>query len=313
MANAEADELEARMANEKVWEAILYGFVVDPDSPSFLARGDRIFEVPATSNYVAISSNPRMSMDFQYSDSEHTAASNFASSFSVEGSYGAFSAAASMEVSKSTSSSIKTVRMDSMIKALKYGVASKNDFRNFPQDFLTDSFKRAVRDLSFEKLEENVGVFYAKSMDLGGEIRKSYTMQATEDDTEQSVSAELKASYGGAMFGVSATASVGVSSRESNKESQMKVEWSAKGGNTMLWLGKTFSDSGDSSVASIQGKWADSISDSNLYPFNYDLGLVWELIQAFDKSKGDGYKAYLQAKWIKNRNAFIPSKFLPRE
>merc|ERR1712176_231959 len=105
-------------------------------------------------------------------------------------------------------------------------------------------------------------------MDLGGEIRKSYTMQATEDDTQTSVKTELEAAYGNSMMGVSAKASVGVSSRVTNKKAQMKVQWSAKGGDTMVWLGKTFTKKGDTSVASIQAKWAKTINDNNLYPFN---------------------------------------------
>ena len=250
-------------------------------------------------------------MEFKYSDSEHTASKNVAASMSVSGHYGAFSGAASMEVSHTSDKSIKTVRMDALIKAIKYEVASKNALRTFPQMFLTDNFKKAVKALSVEQIEKRIGVFYATRMDLGGEIRKSYTMQATEDDTQSSVKSELQGEYGNSMMGASAKASVGVSSRINNKRAQMKIQWSAKGGDTMVWLGKTFTDMGDTSVASIQQKWAKTINDDNLYPFNYELGPMWEMVKAVDMKKGIAFQKYLEKKWGDLAKAFHPSKFLP--
>ena len=260
---------------------------------------------------VAISSNAEMDMEFKYSDSQHTASKNVAASMSVSGHYGAFSGAASMEVSHTSDKSIKTVRMDALIKAIKYEVASKNALRTFPQMFLTDNFKKAVKALSVEQIEKRIGVFYATRMDLGGEIRKSYTMQAMKGDTQSSVQAELEAEYNSGMMGVSAKASVGVSTRVSNKESQMKVEWSAKGGDTTVWLEKSFTSKGETSVASIQAKWAKTINDDNLYPFNYELGPMWELVKAVDMKKGIAFQKYLEKKWGDLAKAFHPSKFLP--
>ena len=216
-----------------------------------------------------------MHMQFEYSNSEHTAAKNFASSVSVEGSFGAFSAAASMEVSKTSSKSIKTVRMDALTKAVVYEVSSKDEFRTFPERYLSDNFKEAVRSLTVEQIEKRIGVFYATKMDLGGELRKSYIMQATEEDNEQSITTELRASYGTSMMGISATASLGVSSRESTREAHMNVEWSAKGGDTTVWLGKSFDPEDETGVSEAQEEWANTITDHNLYPFDYQLGLMW--------------------------------------
>ena len=306
-------EVETRgLENEKVWEAILYAYIVDPDEPSYLARGDHIFEVN-TDESIAISSNSDMVMEIEYSDSTHTASQNLAISMSVGVEYGAFAAAASMEVSKTSDKSIKTVRMDSTTKAIRYEVASKGGFRTFPERYLTDNFKESVKALTVEQIEQRIGSFYATRLDLGGEIRKSYTMQALEEDTESSVKAELEASYGTDLLGVSAEASVGVSSRESVKNAQMSVEWSAKGGDTTVWLGKEFTDSGDTSVSSIQSEWAGSMTDENLYPFNFELGLMWDLVKAVDQTKGDAFQQYLLEKWAGNIKAFLPSRFFEGE
>ena len=259
---------------------------------------------------IALSQNREAHLTEEYSDSEKTAANNVAHSMEVGAHYGAFSSAASMAVSDSSDSSIKTVRMDVSIKSLMYEVASKGAFRTHPENYLTDNFKESVKSLTVEQIEDRIGSFYATKMDLGGQIRKSYTMQATSSDKESSVREELKSEYGGNMLGVSAEADVGVSTRKSNKNADMRVEWSAKGGDTTLWLGQTFDDEGKV-VADIQEKWAQSLTDENLYPFNYNLGLMWELVQAVDQQKGDEFKAYLEKKWEENKDKFDPSKFLP--
>ena len=296
---------------EKPWEAILYGYKIDPTAPSFLGRGDRIFEVDEDKDVkVKLSPNPDAHVNERYSDSEITAAEKVATSMEVGGHYGAFSGSASMAVSSSSDSSIKTVRMDVSIQALKYEVNSVGAFRTAPERYLTDNFKEAVGYLTVQQIEDKIGSFYAMKMDLGGEVRKSYTLQATSLDKESSVKSELKAAYGNKMLGVSAKADVGVSTRKSNKNADMKVEWSAKGGDTTLWLGQTFDKEGKV-VEDIQASWARSLTDDNLYPFNYELGLMWELVQAVDQKKGDEFKAYLEDKWKKNKNKFVPSKFLP--
>ena len=240
-----------------------------------------------------------------YSDSEHTAAKNVASSMSVEGGFGAFSAAASMAISQTSDSSIKTVRLDSYTKALKYEVSAVGNFRLFPERHVTDAFKEAVKAMPVDRIERVIGVFYPLNVDLGGEVRKSYTMQATKEDTADSVTAELKAKFG-PFF--SAQTSVGISSRNSDSNSQMKVDWTIKGGDTMMWLQKEFT--GDASVQDLQAKWSDSVTDENLYPFNFELGLVSDIIKAIDLQKGNEFEAYLNTKWEANKNLFQPSKFL---
>ena len=89
----------------------------------------------------------------------------------------------------------------------------------------------------------------------------------------------------------------------------MNVEWSAKGGDTTVWLGKEFTDSGETSVASIQREWAETMNDDNLYPFNFELGLMWDLVKAVDQQKGEEFQRYLQQKWENNKSQFLPSRF----
>jgi len=301
------------LANRKVWEAILYGYVVDPNSPSYLERGDQIFDVKSLKDEViSIISDGTIDMEVDYSDSEKTAAENLAVGMNVEASYGAFSAAASMEVSSSSESSIKTVRLDAVTKALKYEVKAVSDFLNNPELFLTDSFKRTVKTHSFEHIEKNVGVFYATKLDLGGELRKSYVMQATREDNEFSVRAELEASYNSGLLGVSASVNTEYGTRSSNSDAQIKIEWHARGGDTSVWFGAPL-DQNQEGIEDIKNEWRNTITDDNLYQFDFRLGYVWDLIKKVDMARGIAYKEYLEAKWDEQYNAFKPTRFLSGE
>lgn len=305
---------ERNIANEPVADAILYGYVIDEDSPNFLGRGDQIFAFKNRNDEVSISSNSYVTMEYEYSDSEHTVAKGIAVEAGVSAYYGAFSASASMKVSRSSSSNIKTVRVDSIVKATKYTVSSKRNFRNFPHEFLTASFKKAINTpLSYEDLENKIGIFYATKLNLGGKIRKSYTMQATAQDTESSVKAELSAKFGGGLMGGSAKASVGVTQRTSNKNSQMKVTWSAQGGDTTVWLGSDFSGTGANAINDLAHRWAKTINDENLYPSEFKLRPMWEMVKAVNTVRGEGFQKYLEEKWKTQAGMFHPKNFLQPE
>ena len=265
----------------EVYEAILYAFKVDPGSPTFLTKGDRIFDAPRDS--ISVSSYSYVDQKFIYSDHRSSAAKEYSASVSVDGSYGAFSAAASMEISTSSDSSLRTVRMDAVTKAINHQVSSRNGFRAFPEDYLTDNFRRAVNELTVEQIEERIGVFYARRMNLGAEVRKSYIMQAKTDDTATSVSTELKAEYGGRMLGVSVSAGFGVSTRKSNNNLEMRIDWAARGGNSNIWLSNSLE--GDR-LESVVQEWSQSITQRNLEPMDFELENLWELVKAVNPTKG---------------------------
>ena len=290
--------------NVQVYEAILYAFKVDPKSPTFLTKGDRIFDAPRDA--ISVSSFSFVRQEFIYSDYKSSAAKKYSAYADVEGSYGAFSAAASMEVSHSSNSSLRTVRMDAVTKAIEHQVSSMHGFRSFPEEYVTENFKRAVNELTVEQIEERIGVFYARRMNLGAEIRKSYIMQASSDDTESSVTAELTAEYGGRMLGASATAGVGISTRESNENLDMRVEWSARGGDASIWLASSLE--GDN-VDSVVQEWRDSVTQNNLEPLDYELENLWELVKEVNPAKGAEFQAYLEAKWAEETDAFNPDHF----
>ncbi|KAL5251657.1 hypothetical protein ACHWQZ_G017135 [Mnemiopsis leidyi] len=156
-----------------------------------------------------------------------------------------------MNVGRNEDSNIKTVRIDAKCLAGIAIVSPIGDFNVFPEDKVSPSFRNALQKLEsnydsdntvapHEEFVKKVGVFYATDIQLGGRINKSYTMQATEEDTELSVKAELEASYGIGCWGVTGSSNSSYVQRTSNKNATMKAEWRSQGGNTKLWLGCSF-------------------------------------------------------------------------
>eukprot|EP00116_Pleurobrachia_bachei_P004783 sb/3465045/ len=288
-------------------EAIFYSFLVDASSPSHLKLSDKIFEADIETD-VGYNPDPTMRMGVTYSDCNNTASQKVATDLGVEGNYGAFSGSASMAVSTSSDKSIKTCRLDAYCVAGIASVVPIGQFKNFPHEYLTEAFKKSVKEHSFEEFSTRIGVFYAADITLGGRVNKSYTMQASKEDNQVSVTTELEASYGAGCWGVTGTASNSVSNRTSNEKSQMKTEWRAQGGNTKLWLGCSFGPNSDADT--VAKEWADSVEPENSYPIKMSLRPIWELVKKVDADKGAGLEAYLKGKWAQDANEFNPSNFL---
>ena len=284
-------------ALEQFWEGILYGYVVDSEAADYLSVGDVIFKVPK--NLIAISSDNQILKKYDYFDNENTAAKMHAISAKVGEQYGAFSAAASMQVTKNSDSDYKTARLDATFRASNHSVRSKEDFRTNPENYLTTNFKRAVMKYSCKEIEQYIGSFYAKEFKLGAKFKKTYTMHAKSTDTESSVTAELKQKYGKNLFEVSDDAEYGTTLRDSKDDLKMHIDWQAYGGDTKMWLGTEGS----------MENWANTITDKNLDAFDFELGLIWDLVKKVNKEKGDKFQEYLEKKWDAQAKSFNPSKF----
>lgn len=296
------------MENPK--SAICYSFKVDSSSPSHLKRSDRIFDADIE-KHISYSPNNTMVMTTVYSDSKTTASMNVAADLKVSGNYGAFSGSASMSVSKNCDSSIETVRLDAKCTAGIAFVTPKGEFKTFPEQYLSESFRKAVERLDFEEFADTIGVFYATDLNLGGCVTKSYTMQASKEDSETTVKAELEATYGKGCFGVTGNSSNSVTTRNSNSKSSMKTEWKAQGGDTTIWLGCSFGP-GDDAEATAK-TWAQSVNADSAYPISFTLKPIWHLLKKVDAKKGAGLEKYLTDLWAKSASEFKPSRFLELE
>jgi len=289
---------------------ILYAFVVDPKSPVFLSTGCIIFNATEGKDFI-VKERSYAKLDSEYSDSETTASQHIASQFGVEGSYGAFSGAASMAIDSQKKSSVKTVRMDVSAICQTHIVQSDSTFRTRPENFLTKSFRDDVKQLSCEEIEAKIGVFYATSFKLGGRVSKVYVKEATEDDDEKSLENEIELTYGKGPFAVTGKTKASISTSKSNKNAKMRTSWSAMGGDTKVWLKMDSSNSNPDPDAILQ-EWVATFSSdgSNAFPCDFQLQPLWGLISHVDKEKGNEYQKYLEAKWAESVSAQSPTQFI---
>ena len=301
--------------NESVVCTICYAYQVDSYSPTYLSRGDMIFDINEQKD-IAITTHETINMKLQYSDSKYTAAQWAADSMKVGAHFKAFSGAASMAVEPKEESKYHTVRVDAIGMCTKNCITTRGNCRTHPEEYLTEDFKLAVKDLSVEEMESRIGVFYAIKLQLGGMVKRSYVMEVTEEDDESKITAELQAAFGKECLGASLDAAASFESgrRSSNKHAKVRREWAAQGGDIDLWfqVGTTGPDDSDiSSAMEIAQEWAKTIDNSNVYPFDFELRPLWELIEEIDKDKAREFKLYLESKWEKEGTRHLPSMFLP--
>ena len=315
MSESETEENQFLAENEPVICAICYAYKVDSYSPTFLSRGDQIFEINAEED-VTVTVNETVDMKLQYSDTNFTAAQWASANMKVEGHFKAFSGAASMAVETTEDSKYHTVRVDAIGVCTKNCITSKGNFATQPEKFLTDAFKEAVVDMTPEEIESRVGVFYPIRLQLGGMVKRSYIMEATEEDSEAKVTAELQAAFGKECIGASVASqnSFERGRRAANKNAKIRREWKAQGGKTDLWFKVGQDGEGQTEFTTamkIAQDWSKTIDNTNVYPFDFELRPLWELIAEIDAEKAQEFKSYLEEKWEKNGNRHLPTMFLP--
>ena len=294
---------------ESIVKAVAYSYKIDLGAPNFIDKAARIFTVSSeTPDLATVTTNANVEISTTYRESGDMSEQHLGGSASVGGYYGLAYGSASMSVDTSSSENTRTVRLDAFAKASKYKLSAQGEFRNYPERYLTDAFKEAIKDFGLEKIENKMGHFFALEMSLGGCIQKSYIMDAVEGDTSSSVTGELSATYGAGAWGVTGSASATKEISRGQHKVNMKEEWRAMGGDAMMWLGQDFSnDVEGSSMTELTKNWAATIREDNLFSFDLELIPLWEMIEAVDAKKGKEYKAFLTQKWEHDRNQKVPS------
>ena len=294
---------------EAPWLALAYGFDSSPDAPYFIRKTSKIFHI--SSDDVDVATELYADGKIVYSTSEKTIAEHVAATMGVAGYFGAFSAAASMAVSKSAEYSIKTARLDEFVRFNQEHAMAAGAFRTQPHTKLDPSLKtyiEAVRLSRVQDIAETLGSFYARSTNLGGVVQKTYTMQATEYDTQASVEAALKAGRGNSLIGGEGSFTDGHTKRTDVEGAQMSTRFHAEGGDTRLWL--AVNERG-ANFEEVQQRWAASFAADghDLYPWGLELRPIWELVERIDAAKGQALREHLTLKWERLARAFSPVNF----
>merc|ERR1719414_1802145 len=155
--------------------------------------------------------------------------------FGVSGNYGAFSAAAQLNLNRYNSESVQTVRVSKKTRADKYRISPL--FAD-PGSKLKPGVLQNMLTWNPVDIVSTYGEFYAESMTMGGQFETMHVMEKTQSETKTSLSLELEASYDVVVVG-----SVSGSSQNSLTETKlvsnynMRTTWHVNGGNSIIWLG----------------------------------------------------------------------------
>ena len=171
--------------------------------------------------------------------------------------------------------------------------------------------KKVEKSLTFEEFASRVGIFYATDLHLGGSVRKSYIMQATEEDNEFSVKADIEAKFGAGSWG-NGKASGSLTERTDEAESSMKTEWRVQGGDTTKLLGLISRSADDADANNLINEWAATVDQSNSWPISMTLKPIWDLVGAVAPEKGKQLGEYLIEKWKKADVEGNPVLFLSK-
>lgn len=252
---------------DRVWDTLMYGFKVDGAESSYLRRTMMLFA--GVQDMVRMSPASRVRGDIKVSDSETTAAEHVATAMGVEGSYAGFSAAVSMSASHSSETRVKTTRVDVEVIARKYTLTASAGFRFNPQTYLDPHVLAFIRESAPNELLE-LGEFYAYYADLGGLFRKTKVMEMRQGETSTGLVADASSGFKGFIGSLNARMSVEYGVREGTANANTKTWWQCEVGEPMVWLG---ANSGN--IDQIQSTWAHSVTDANLYSYNFKLKPIW--------------------------------------
>lgn len=218
----------------------------------------------------------------------------------IEGFYGAFVGAASMQTSSSTNTNVQTCRLDAYCKTTSWELQPSATFKLKPESKLNNDAKQALLEQTPENIERLVGVFFPVYCCLGGLYRESYIMKANANDSQSSIEAEISAQFG-VILGGGAKASFGTStgSRISESKLGVQVQWYCEGGASSHWLQITKDNAKET-----QAKWVASMIADNMFPVDFKMRPIRELIEPLDEVKAKCVQDYLVNKWSQTEKLF---------
>ena len=329
--------------HEQLAQHLGYGFRVDADSPGFLATTMQLFALDEAD--VGHQHDGTAEGKIVYSTSDDTRAAKLSHEVGLQGTIGPFSAAVSQQVSSSSDRDIKTARLDVTQSFVQTRLTS-TALSLYPETKLHPLAEQFIRDTPIAdvgEISKMFGVFFARAVNRGGQVRMTYVMQVTKDDTQSSLVQEFglrdkkttktpseketqamnrrDCLSGDGQEGTHRALQLtggGVSRHSSSSTdhcgAQHQRSWKALGGDPTKWMKKVGSmdkDGGETSVETMQNAWVESFTDDNMYTYvdPPDLRPIWEVVKKVDQAKGDALQELLLAEWGANGEDFRPTNF----
>ena len=179
------------MAAEKTAHTFLRcAYRIDPSSSTLVSPSINLFDLEDVDAPISL---PEFVNNLEITENSMDRSTKVSASFSLEGSYLAFSGAAEASLEMHSASTEKTIRADHTLYAVKYKALS--NVLDYGEVLRADVIK-FVRDNTVEKIEKALGHFYATEVTLGGTLHLTRIIKATSSDTASSLRTSIEASYG---------------------------------------------------------------------------------------------------------------------
>jgi len=273
------------------WKALRYSFRVSPNGLNYIDFARQIFT--STSKDIDVLTVERVETDERITEGSEEKAMSVATDLGVKGNYGVFAASAQTQISRMNKNEVQTVEVEKIVRAQKYKLSAKSMSLS---NKLTTSARDALKTWTFKRIVDEIGEFYATEMSLGGEFRTTHVMEKRVADSKNSLTWELDASYSDTLVSSVSGSSTGSITEDTTKSgTKMRTIWRVWGGSSTIWLKLT-----KDNRAKIQQKWANSVTDKNLYPLKVQLQPIWNLLKPLNTTKADKLKKYLETKWSKD-------------
>ena len=178
------------MAAEKTAQFLQCAYIIDPKSSTLVSPSMKLFDLE---DMDAPKSMPDFDGSVEITENSMERSSKVSASFSLEGSYFAFSGAAQASLDLHNASNEKTIRANHTLNAVKY--KAHTNVLDYGEVFRPAVIKY-VKEHSGEDIEKKLGHFYATSVTLGGTLHLTRIIKAASSDTASSLKAKIEASYG---------------------------------------------------------------------------------------------------------------------
>jgi len=270
-----------------------WGYRISAQAPLLYTQSKPLFGF--CSEDVDLLKTPQTKMTTSSSTQASETNNKVGADVSVSGSYGCFSAAASMSTERISSSKIKSVRIDRKIKSTIYHVAvTTNKFF----DKLTQDSHDILINEEPSKIVDSLGEFYATEAEFGGLLMSTSLIEMSKEDDVTSVQAEAEASFG--LAGLK----VGLHSYDASHKSEAKEfrEITILGGEQSIW--SSVADQAD--IARAQDEWGKTVKGDDMFVVGTKLKPIWVLLEGHDDAKAKEIEDFLKAKWSKEGTLVHP-------
>lgn len=281
------------MKDQENQESFLaYSWRIDANQPFFVKPSKVIFDLKEGG--VSRKTFSKLTAKIITSENSEEFGEKIAASLGVEGSYGAFQAAAEASLQSVSQSQYQQFRLDKLTTAEVFHI-SLTDFEVWPR--LSPQAKAFLLNKSPEQIHSMFGDFYATEAGVGGIYQETVVMEQRQSDNRFSLEASMKGSFNLITASAAASFSSSASTETQVSNRAAKVMLKVFGGRTEIWL-----QLNQQNRPTILKKWTESVKFENMFPINMRLLPLWALLEHEDGNlqKAEQLKTYMKEKWAKS-------------